>query len=417
MELIQIDKPGAGDLVRLSDELKAEFLDLWTASSDALPHFARRFTPAEHGANEKALDGLAGALLGKLRRLPPARGELAGWLEDFRPGLEDLARRALGLDDAQIAYIRRSGLLEGAAEFARMARAYDPAVSAEDIYQAGRNVMTANLIQLLLGLPVRVTGSVFAYSMLYPYTDNYLDDGAIPTTVKRSFNRRFRGWLEGERVQPENRREERILDMVGLIESEWERDCFPQVYASLLAIHASQARSLDLVGLDAHRHAAEVLEISFEKGGTSVLADGYLVAGDLSRDQARLLYGYGAYTQLMDDLEDIEQDQHEGRLTVFTEYAGPLDMRLNRLIHFGRVVFARMDGFDPRAGAALRGLLDRCLDPILSDIAGRAENRFSRAYLAQLEHHTALRFAALRRLRGRLARSRLNLDALVGVLV
>ena len=38
----------------------------------------------------------------------------------------------------------------------------------------------------LLGLPVEVTPAVFAYSMLYPYTDNYLDDPAIPRTTSPS---------------------------------------------------------------------------------------------------------------------------------------------------------------------------------------------------------------------------------------
>jgi hypothetical protein len=68
------------------------------------------------------------------------------------------------------------GFLEATTAFARMARRFDPAITSAEIYQAARNVWTANFLQLLLGMPVRVTPAIFAYSMLYPYSDNYLDE-------------------------------------------------------------------------------------------------------------------------------------------------------------------------------------------------------------------------------------------------
>jgi hypothetical protein len=116
-----------------------------------------------------------------------------------------------------------------------MARRFDPAITSEDIYQAGRNVWTANFLQLLLGMPVHVTPAIFAYSLLYPYCDNYLDDPAIPSATKLDFNERFRSRLAGASIAPRDRHERIISDLVGMIEAQFERAHYPQVFASLLA--------------------------------------------------------------------------------------------------------------------------------------------------------------------------------------
>ena len=73
----------------------------------------------------------------------------------------------------------QGGFSKEAREFSRMAREFDPAVSAADVLQANRNVWTMNGAQRLLGLPVQVTPSVSAYSLLHPYTDNYVDDPSL----------------------------------------------------------------------------------------------------------------------------------------------------------------------------------------------------------------------------------------------
>ena len=46
----------------------------------------------------------------------------------------------------------------------------------QEIGQAMRNVWIMNISQVLLNVEVKFTNAIFAYSMLYPYTDNILDD-------------------------------------------------------------------------------------------------------------------------------------------------------------------------------------------------------------------------------------------------
>ena len=156
------------------------------------------------------------------------RSAAAGHVGAYQLALKNVAREALEADECALETLLECGFLEATTEFARMARRFDPAITSEDIYQAGRNVWTANFLQLLLGIPVRVTPAIFAYSMLYPYSDNYLDNPAIPTATKLGFNARFRTRLAGEPLAPRDRHEQIISDLVGIIEGQFDRARYPR---------------------------------------------------------------------------------------------------------------------------------------------------------------------------------------------
>ena len=167
--------------------------------------------------------------------------------ERIRRATIDFAKAALDFEDRHLDAILPYGFLEAAAEFTHASRRYDPRLSDADIFQASRNVWSMNLMQLLLGRPVGMTPSVFAYSLLYPYSDNYIDNPAIPVKTKISFNDRFRRRLEGDPISPANAQEASISELIGRIEAEFDRRLFPEVYESLLAIHRAQSSSLQLI--------------------------------------------------------------------------------------------------------------------------------------------------------------------------
>lgn len=395
-------------------ELLRQHLALWWSRERTLPAFPFTYLPKDHAGHDRQLDLWVRGLINELKQIPGAPKTQAAWQERLRPGLVGFGQMALNLEDRHIKFIESSGMIEASQTFARMARQFDPHISGEDIYQAGRNVMSMNFIQVLLGLPVEVTPSVFAYSMLYPYTDNYLDDPSISRTTKLAFNHRFRSRLMGEKTHPANAHEETIGKLVEMIEAQWDRARFPAVYESLLAIHDAQARSLGLVAPGASPFELDVLGISFEKGGTSVLADGYLAAGWITPEQASFLFGYGAYTQLMDDLEDIEQDRQEGRATVFTQTAGrwTMDSVTNQMFHFGRAIFD-LGPFPAQAAGPMQELIDRGIDSVLIDIIGRAGKYYSKEYLRELERHAPFRFDSTRKQREKLTRQKFNISRLV----
>lgn len=395
--------------------LTRAYEQLWWSCERSAPGFTMTYSTQEQAANEKKLEKLVDGLTYELKRLP-ANGEARQAVQDrLRAGAVEFARSALNLEQRHLDFLEQSGMIEAVQAFARQARQFDPIISGDDIYQAARNVMSANFIQILIGQPAALTPSIFAYSMLYPYTDNYLDDPAISATTKLAFNHRFQRRLMGEATRPANKHEEAISRLIEMIEQEWDRQRYPQVYESLLAIHAGQARSLKLVSPGAAPYELDVLGISFEKGGTSVLADGYLVAGWLDPRQASFLYGYGAFTQLMDDLEDVLSDRKEGRMSIFSQVAGhwPLDRLTDRMFHFGRAILSDLSAFDAPAAGPLKELIERSIDPVLIDTAGRVGNLYSREYLRQMERHMPFRFAVMKKQREKLDRQKVNLSRLM----
>jgi hypothetical protein len=289
--------------------------------------------------------------------------------------------------------------------FVRDARRFDPELPMASLWQAMRNVWIGNSLQMLLGLPVALRPGLFAYSMLYPLSDNLLDDPAVGAAEKRAFNGRFGRRLAGLPVVPEGTREAAVFRLVARIEEEFPRRRFGDVYESLLAIHGGQV--LSLTQQDDPRLSDErLLAISCEKGGTSVLADLYLVAGAASAEQERLAFGYGVFLQLLDDLQDVEDDCAAGHQTLFTRAArrGALDAPAAALARF---IGAVLDGSEILADptfAHRKDLIRRnCLSLLVGAVADQPR-RFSRRFRRAVARRWPLSPRALSRLRRRAER-------------
>ncbi|MGD0706914.1 MAG: hypothetical protein ABSA51_00520 [Anaerolineaceae bacterium] len=397
------------------EQLTRQFVDLWWRCDSSFPGFAQSFTAVDHKRNDAALQDYVRRMEAELKT-PPVTAEAR---EDARQHIiafsTAFAHDTLGFTERQLDIILSHGFLETSARFAEEARRFDPAVCEEDIYQASRNVMTMNFIQFLLGQPVMLTPAIFAYSMLYPYTDNYLDDPAVSADAKHAFIERFRRRLGGEGVFPANQQERLIWELVWMVEQQYPRAQYGRVYDSLYAIHDAQCRSLQLLSRESSPYEVDVLGLVFEKGGTSVLADGYLVAGDLTEDQSRFMFAYGAYTQLMDDMEDILSDRAAGVQTLFSQTAGrwPLDELTNHTFHFGAQVFRTLDCFTGAEAEALKELIRSAIDPMLIASAGTYPQFYSRPYLKRLEEHLPFSFNGLKKLRARLEREKFSVVGLV----
>jgi hypothetical protein len=377
-------------------ELNQHFMDLWRESDTDLPELGRLYSADEKDRNEKQLLQLLDQLEQVPSNPPRSREEVQAIQERFGPAFRRLAAQAMDVEERQLDLLPSQGFRKASEEFVRQARAFDPGLSAEDIYQAGRNAWTANGIQWLLGLPVEMTPSILAYSLLYPYTDNYLDDPGIDIPGKQAFNKRFRRRLEGEILAADNSHEQIIFELVAMIESQYPRSRHSDVYESLLAIHHAQEKSLRLLHRSPAPDEVDVLGLSFEKGGTSVLADGCLASPSLGEAQRRYAYGHGIFAQLLDDMEDISQDLQAGRLTVYSQSAGheDLDALASRTFQFGRTVLMGMDCFE--INGSIRDFIQRAADLILIDTVGRMDRYYTSAYLSKIEAHSPFRFLFLK---------------------
>jgi hypothetical protein len=226
----------------------------------------------------------------------------------------------------------------------------------------------------------------------------------VPPDEKRNFNARIRRRLSGELTAPV-RDGEALSRLFDLIEGQYCRAEWLQVYASLLAIQQAQENSMRQHGSSPSVSRSDILKLSFEKGGASVLTDGYLAAGSLSREEVQFIFRWGALLQLVDDLQDIRQDRSEGSLTIFTQAAGrvPLDDLTTRTLSFGHNIMRRLDQMRMRC-KALEEMIQKSYMSLLIWSAGEYGELYTRDYLTVLETHSPFRFAALRERRKQLAR-------------
>jgi hypothetical protein len=395
--------------------LTRKFASLWWEDDSRSPHLGRAYDPREQSLREKSLQRFLDELAAELGRIPRDQSERESVQERILGAFAAFARGALGFEERHLDFLFSSGFTRTGPEFARWAGRFDPGVSGSSVFQAMRNAWAMNGLQALLGLPVELTPAVFAYSMLYPYTDNYLDDPAISRDEKVAFNNRLASRLSGESTAPRNEHEGKVYELVGMIEGQYPRSEYPQVFESLLAIHRAQEKSVLLLRSDAAPYEIDVLDISLEKGGTSVLADGYLVAGSLSQSQTEFMFGYGAFLQLGDDLQDVNCDRGDGLLTIFSQTAGrwPLDGLTDRTFHFGSRVLDRLNAFDTPGIEPLKELIRISGLSLVRNAAGRARRLYSKDYVRLLEAHSPMRFRALDRSRRRMGKQQVSMMQMV----
>lgn len=203
--------------------------------------------------------------------------------------------------------------------FLRDVRSFDPELSLQDTMQALRNIWILAILQCLFHKYSGYHKAMFAYSMLYPYSDNYLDDPDVSKAYKMQFNEWFTKRLKGV-IAPKNAHEERISSLIALIEAQFDRKEYPQVYEALLLIQSAQIRSLQQQDGAVLLSDDRLLEISYEKGGTSVIADGILIDGLLDEEQQRFCMRFGFMLQLGDDIQDAISDHTNAHQTLLSNH-------------------------------------------------------------------------------------------------
>ncbi len=171
--------------------------------------------------------------------------------------------------------------------------------------------------------------------MLYPLTDNFSDDKTLSKEYKIEFNKRFRNKIKNGEGVGRTQQEKEIFYMIDLIEKDYPREEFPKVYEALIAIQDGQSMSIKQHGLKGI-YNEDILGISIYKGGSSVLADAYLVCGHLNEADELFAFVYGVVLQLADDFQDIKDDlsnKHYTIMNIQTKF-GKLDSLIKKYFNF-----------------------------------------------------------------------------------
>jgi hypothetical protein len=347
------------------------FAGIWEESAETLPGFNRSYSTGEQNARETRFN----AFQEKVKKFQSKKNIKSLKARDpgqsFFPVFRAFLENVFDFEPDQLAIILSDDFKNVSKDFFYKARKFGPELSPDSIYQGMRNVWIMNGLQLMMGIPVEITPSVFAYSMIYPYSDNLLDELSITEKEKQEFSRRFNQRLHGEYVVPYNHTELQLFRLVSMFEDQFPRMEFPEVYESLYAIQQGQTRSLNLINCNGLEESV-VREICFEKGGASVLADGYLVAGRLSPEQEQALFGYGIYLQLLDDIQDVKEDAEAHTKTLFSCLDGTPDLGafVNRTIHFGRVAMEELRCFKGTEMETMLRLMNRSIETMIIESVG-----------------------------------------------
>jgi hypothetical protein len=374
------------------------YAEIWESCSESFPEFSKSYSATEKLEKENVLDQFLRSVK-SFRKRKMGRKELTEEEERyFFTNTRSFLCVGMDFTDDQLELMFSESMIEVTKSFISQAREFDSGLSFHDIFQACRNVWIMNGLQLIMGLPMQLTPSIFAYSMLYPYTDNLIDDPLISNVEKLIFSERFRDRLSGDILTPGNRTEDAVYKLVEMIEAEYSRTDFPEVYQSLLDIHDAQTNSMKLIQLKNSISEQEILKICMDKGGTSVLADGYLVAGKLTEEQKYFLYGFGAYLQLLDDVQDLDEDRQAGLMTVFSKsaFSIPLDVKLNKTYWFGEEVMKSLDFFDGQHLDLFKSLMRRSMDLFIAEAIAQNQDVFNLNYVFEFENHSPFHFSYIR---------------------
>jgi len=379
---------------------------LMLGATACFPNFKDRINLLNQYKNERKLEVFRTELTEKLRTMD-INQKSEGWSGDLLSIIKTMEGNMIGYENSCIDFFVQKGYSDITEGFVNEVNDFDPQMDIYDVFQAIRNVWIMNSIQILLDQEVALTPSVFAYSMLYPYSDNYLDSANIPMEEKVSFNKRFKNWLLGEQVEATNYNEEKVLELVKKIEGQFPRSSYSDVFDALLSIHSAQEKSLIQQRQASLPNEKNIIGITFEKGGTSVLTDGYLVKGHLSETEASFMFGYGVFLQLIDDLQDVEEDYRDGNMTLFSQvaYKYPLDRLTNKLFWFIEEVLINRMALDSADSLKLRDVIYESCKIMIFEAISKNRKLYSRKYIKKMEKYSMLRFRYYKKIKKKFQRS------------
>lgn len=396
-----IDYNYSSDMKKQVEELKSKYLSLWWEVKTDFPILKNRASLFQKLSNEKKIEKFRKELYKELKET--SQDESNKKNKKILYLIEELEYKISRNEDSNIDFFSKRGYADVTEKFIREVEKFDSKMNVFDVFQAIRNVWIMNSIQILFDMEVRLTPSLFSYSMMYPYSDNYLDDNNISIQAKKKFNNKFRKWLLGEEEKALNTHESKILELMKMIEDEFSREQHPKVFESLLAIHTAQEKSLIQQKEISIPYERNLLDITFEKGGTSVLADGYLVKGELLRKEADFMFGYGIFLQLIDDLQDVKEDLENSHMTIFSQVATKwsLDKLTNKLFWFIEEILKTEDIFIIDDSIQLREVIRESCIIMIFEAISKNKKLFSRRYVREIEKNSMLRFSYYKKLKNR----------------
>ncbi len=283
-------------------------------------------------------------------------------------------------------------------EFLYKAREFDKDLTVTDIGQAVRNYIVYMMFKELNHIDRNFSQACFGYSMLYPFTDNYIDNINLSTKEKTLYNNIIRDKIIGKDVKTQSMHQSKTCMLLDFIESEYARSSDTSIYTLLLMMLEAQEISMTKQK-ENQLSEQERLHISIYKGGLSVLIDRYLINKPLTEEDMIFYLSFGFFLQLADDLLDIAEDIKAGSNTIFTSDTSShyLESLINKLITYVNHLFGSYHAMNHDFKDFV---LKNCYFLILYGVSENKE-LLTPAYFHQLEKYFPLHFSYLATIRDR----------------
>ena len=343
--------------------IKAE----WEKQPEAFPVFLEKHPeifPAvgdmQKKENEALIEEFSARMQKKAEQRPEGKEGLKQWEQEMEQELKCFLKKEKMLSLSEwINPVLFHEFEKETKHFIDRVRGFDADLNAGQIWQAMRNYFIYAMIVEMQGERQNAANPILAYSLLYPYTDNYIDDKTTTKEEKERYNRMIARKLKGEPVLAQSALEEktcRLLDMIG---DAYEGEAKKKVIGTLLQL--LEAQNYSIRQQKAGISEDEILGISIWKGSTSVLADYLFATQDWREKEEGFYLRFGFLLQLVDDLQDMEEDKKEGSHTLMIKAAEQkrLEGQVNRLLWF---IWDTVRAFEPRNPGLKGFVLKNCVD-------------------------------------------------------
>lgn len=279
-------------------------------------------------------------------------------------------------------------------QFLGQVRSFAPELTFEGIGQAIRNYIVYVMFKQLNCQEAGFNQACFGYSMLYPFTDNYIDNPNITQQQKTAYNQIIHDKIEGKTVCPTSIHTQKTCELLSAIEDVYTRDSHKDIYDLLLIMLEAQEDSMQQQHRKNTLTQSERLNISIYKGSISVLIDYFFVDKEITEKDLSFYLSFGFLLQLADDLQDIKEDSEKGNQTLFT-----LDLNfeseeliVNKMLHF---IHYFMNTYQAPNDSFKQLLLENCYQLILTSVV-ESKDFFSQHYRNQLERFLPVTYPFLK---------------------
>lgn len=374
------------DKETLKDICYNDIRTLWLEAEDTFPDFLIEVSKETKHKNEEYIREISDALQKQFNKIPKLNFGRKRWIKKNENLIHTFLQEetVLGVHRT-ISEHSLHAYQEELKTFLRRARSFAPELSLEGIGQAIRNYIVYIMFVELYQKESDFHTACFGYSMLYPYTDNYIDSSHISEKEKQQYNQMIKDKLEGKKVNPVTIHHQKTCELLQMIEDRYPREEKPSIFLLLLMMLEAQEYSLSQQKLQTQLTVEERLKISLYKGGTSVFIDRYFVDREITKDDLIFYLSFGFFLQLADDLQDIKSDSTYGNQTLFTVdfHYDQEEKLVNKLFHFLHRI---INNYPMDHNNYKEFMLTNCCQLIFSSIAGSKEF-FSKEYLNQLERY------------------------------